>query len=134
LHPEEVARLAERPQDVPAEGGAQLAPLLLFIRGLRALLFRHHLPSQVAVEEVWRPGADTAGPRELGAPGRAGWRASDEVVGDVVAGQDGHEGRPLPLAGVHRYLRWRILARMRRFFRPTLRRPLRFFIGVTDLS
>lgn len=32
------------------------------------------------------------------------------------------------------YLRWRILARMRRFFRPTLRRPLRFFIGRTRLS
>jgi hypothetical protein len=32
------------------------------------------------------------------------------------------------------YLRWRILARIRRFFRPTLRRPLRFFIGTPDLS
>src|SRR5437762_10813995 len=30
----------------------------------------------------------------------------------------------------NRYLRWRILLRMRRFFRPTLRRPLRFFIGL----
>src|SRR5438105_1498505 len=32
------------------------------------------------------------------------------------------------------YLRWRIFARMRRFFRPTLRRPLRFFIGFTRSS
>ena len=32
------------------------------------------------------------------------------------------------------YLRWRILARIRRFLRPTLRRPLRFFIRLTDLS
>ena len=29
------------------------------------------------------------------------------------------------------YLRWRILARMRRFFRPTLRRPLLFLIRLT---
>jgi len=27
------------------------------------------------------------------------------------------------------YLRWRILLRIRRFFRPTLRRPLLFLIG-----
>jgi hypothetical protein len=32
------------------------------------------------------------------------------------------------------YLRWRIFARMRRFFRPTLRRPLLFLMGLTDLS
>ena len=32
------------------------------------------------------------------------------------------------------YFRWRIFARMRRFFRPTLRRPLRFFISVTVIA
>jgi hypothetical protein len=32
------------------------------------------------------------------------------------------------------YLQWRIFARIRRFFRPTLRRPSRFFIGLADLS
>ena len=31
------------------------------------------------------------------------------------------------------YLRWRIFARIRRFLRPTLRRPLRFFIGLPGL-
>ena len=35
----------------------------------------------------------------------------------------------LPMASCNDfYLRWRILARIRRFFRPTLRRPLRFFM------
>jgi hypothetical protein len=38
-------------------------------------------------------------------------------------------GKPGPV-----YLRWRILLRIRRFFRPTLRRPLRFFIRLTRLS
>src|SRR6516162_8497799 len=31
------------------------------------------------------------------------------------------------------YLRWRIFARIRRFLRPTLRRPLRFFIALPGL-
>ena len=41
------------------------------------------------------------------------------------------DGRPVLRRGrADPYWRWRILARIRRFFRPTLRRPLRFLMGL----
>ena len=46
---------------------------------------------------------------------------------------DGRGGKP-PTGRRVSYLRWRIFALIRRFFRPTLRRPLRFFNGPTGLS
>src|SRR5262249_14219816 len=52
-------------------------------------------------------------------------RAGRGAVADVAT----PGGKPGPV-----YLRCRILLRMRRFFRPTLRRPLRFFIRLTRLS
>ena len=74
-------------------------------------------------------------------PCRAAWNPASLVDSTIVCsfrlhiaatggGRADHDSAG-PRGG---YLRWRILARIRRFLRPTLRRPLCFFMSSIDLS
>jgi hypothetical protein len=74
---------------VAADGrGPALVPVRFLVSVLLVYLFRRHHFSRRCLEKAGPPGS--------------GRGRSPEVIIEVVARQEGHEGGPLPLAGVRR--------------------------------